>query len=271
MAAQVRGLTAAEAGEILGVAEPTVREYRRRCRKKLAVDDLSSVAEVLSAGFVEGAAPDNPGRWGREAAVALAALVSAVVLALLPFAGAPRVWSDAWATAFGTGIGLAGAWFVQVMRGPSAGCAPGRPLVLAAVCGLVVAAIVLVGLRTGLVLPAAEGAFRRAWTLGGTALFVGCATLIFDWIAPRAGLRGSCWGGCHGVRGASGCAARRCGLDSGVRACGALCGWGGGVLFVAAEGYGGPLPLSVPVGDALACGRGARGVDVERRVSRSSL
>lgn len=191
MAAQVRGLTAAEAGEILGVAEPTVREYRRRCRKKLAVDDLSSVAEVLSAGFVEGAVPDNPGRWGREAAVALAALVSAVVLALLPFAGAPRVWSDVWATAFGTGIGLAGAWFVQAMRGPSAGCAPGRPLVLAAVCGLVAAAIVLAGLRIGLVLPAAEGAFRRAWTLGGTALFVGCATLIFDWIAPRAGLRGS--------------------------------------------------------------------------------
>lgn len=191
MAAQVRGLTAAEAGEILGVAEPTVREYRRRCRKKLAVDDLSSVAEMLSAEFVERAAPDKPGWRGRGAAVALAALVSAVALALLPFVGAPRVWSDVWATAFGAGTGLAGAWFVQAMRGPSAGRAPGRLLMLAAACGLVMAAIALVGLRTGFVLPAAEGAFRRAWTLGGTALFVGCATLVFDWIAPRIGLRGS--------------------------------------------------------------------------------
>ncbi len=189
MAAQVRGLTAAEAGEILGVAEPTVREYRRRCRKKLAVDDLSSVEEVLSTGFVERAVPDKPGWRGRGASVALAALVSAVVLVLLPFAGAPRVWSDVWATAFGAGIGLAGAWFVQAMRGPSAGCAPGRPLVLATTCGLVVAAIVLVGLRTGLVIPVAEGTFRKAWALGGMALFMGCAMMLFDWIVPRTVLR----------------------------------------------------------------------------------
>ena len=46
------GLTSARAGSLMGVAEPTVREYRRRARRKLGVETLDGALAMLPAGSV---------------------------------------------------------------------------------------------------------------------------------------------------------------------------------------------------------------------------
>ena len=40
----IAGLSSAQAGKLLGISDKTVREYRRRCKVKLGVDDLDEVA-----------------------------------------------------------------------------------------------------------------------------------------------------------------------------------------------------------------------------------
>lgn len=191
VAAQLRGLTAAEAGSILGVAEPTVREYRRRCRKKLGLDDLRAVGDVLPAGsLAQPLAGADGAHDGLAASAALACLVVAVVLALLPGEGVPSVWSDVWTVPFGLAFGLACAWSVRLMCAASPKSAAFERFVMpCAAIGLVGAAVALIDLRLGFLLPVAEGATHKAWMLGSTALFVCCAALLLDDSVPHTGTK----------------------------------------------------------------------------------
>lgn len=176
------GLTASQAGEALGIAEPTVREYRRRCRKKLGIDNLSDIEGVLPAGSLAKSPAEAAGSRAWPGA-ACCCLFAAAALVLVPIEGAVHAWSDVWATAFGLGIGLGGAWFVRAVL---AGRGSGRIGLLAVVGGLVAATAILVCLRTGLVLPTEEGATRKALVLSGMALFVVCFALLFDRAVPHA-------------------------------------------------------------------------------------
>ena len=55
--AYMKGLTSAQAGAAMGIAEATVREYRRRCRVKIDVSTMDELVEWIHARTAEDALP----------------------------------------------------------------------------------------------------------------------------------------------------------------------------------------------------------------------
>lgn len=106
----LQGQTSAQTGQVLGIAEPTVREYRRRCRVKLHVEGSASLAAALPQGsLVREAEMDGAGvpSVARTLDMALpACLTCCTLLALLPAQGMQHVWNDVWITSFGMAFGL---------------------------------------------------------------------------------------------------------------------------------------------------------------------
>ena len=106
----LQGQTSAQTGRALGIAEPTVREYRRRCRVKLHVEGAAGLAAALPQGsLLREAEADGtcaPFAVRVLGVVASACLTCCVLLALLPAQGMQHVWSDVWTTSFGMAFGL---------------------------------------------------------------------------------------------------------------------------------------------------------------------
>lgn len=106
----LQGQTSAQTGQALGIAEPTVREYRRRCRVKLHVEGSASLATALPQGSLVREA-EAGGAVVPSVARALdmvlpACLTCCTLLALLPAQGIQHVWSDVWTMSFGMAFGL---------------------------------------------------------------------------------------------------------------------------------------------------------------------
>lgn len=214
------GLTAARTGELMGVAEPTVREYRRRARKKLDAADMDGIASMLPEGSVasreesrtvrsgdgpsESGGVDRGGARGRDrfghacGAAALFCLVASMALVLLPPSGFAVVWDEVWATSFGIAAGLVGGLLgalamESAVVSPTAGRGgtDGRrslwvALAAAVTLGLFVSAVGIVVMRTWPAELVQPETFRKALALTSTALFVGCSMLILLVLAPLA-------------------------------------------------------------------------------------
>lgn len=191
LCAHVLGLSSAEASEAMGVGSPTVREYRRRCRRKFGVRELDDIVAQLPAGAIAepGDVGADSGEDGHDpevvplpseplrptAALALAGLMATAVLALLPFGPVPSAWSDVWALSTGIGVGIAAGWAAGlVARVLPGGPACGRAVPVACAYGLVLAVACLVGVRLGIASGAVDGTARRALLVGTTALVVSC-------------------------------------------------------------------------------------------------
>ena len=188
-AAHIQNLTAAQAGEAIGIAEPTVREYRRRCRKKLKIEDLSDLEHILpehSLAHKVKARVDShtEKRLEAYASYALTSLIATSALALLPYEGVVHTWSDVWTTPFGIGIGIAAAWFVRLCLSTSQNPLHIPRFIVA--CFLAISAVLLAMLRMGVLLPMGEGAFHKAWMLGTTAVFTACIFYAYDNVASAA-------------------------------------------------------------------------------------
>ena len=134
--AYMKGLTSAQAGAAMGIAEATVREYRRRCRVKIGVSTMDELVEWIHARTAEDVLPpeshtdgvietsgihvaaraSNGKRYILEV-TALAAAVFVAVALLFPAVGCALKWDDVWTTGFGLAGGFAMAWVVLFMAG----------------------------------------------------------------------------------------------------------------------------------------------------------
>ena len=145
--AYMKGLTSAQAGAAMGIAEATVREYRRRCRVKIDVSTMDELVEWIHARTAEDALPleshadGSVGSGGMHAVVratngkrrilevaALAAVVFVSTALLFPAAGCALKWDDVWTTGFGLAGGFAMAWVALFVAGlcPRAGKTLGK-------------------------------------------------------------------------------------------------------------------------------------------------
>lgn len=134
--AYMKGLTSAQAGAAMGIAEATVREYRRRCRVKIDVSTMDELVEWIHARTAEDALPleshadGSVGSSGMHVAAratngkrrilevaALAAVVFVSTALLFPAAGCALKWGDVWTTGFGLAGGFAMAWVVLFVAG----------------------------------------------------------------------------------------------------------------------------------------------------------
>ena len=134
--AYMKGLTSAQAGAAMGIAEATVREYRRRCRVKIDVSTMDELVEWIHARTAEDALSlesptDGVTEMGSmRAAVqvsnrkrhflevtALAAVVFVSAALLFPAAGCALKWDDVWTTGFGLAGGFAMAWVALFVAG----------------------------------------------------------------------------------------------------------------------------------------------------------
>lgn len=176
LCAYIRGLTAAQTGEILGLAEPTVREYRRRCRVKLNVERFDDAPKLLPSLHSDADRSPHPA-YRFLSSLAPYTLVVAAALVLFPCSESVRTWSDVWSVPFGIGVGLAIAWLVDRARSARA-AKTAVVLVAFAACGLVAGACLLGFLRTGMVLDIGEGAIRKVLNLAATALFTACLAIL---------------------------------------------------------------------------------------------
>ena len=134
--AYMKGLTSAQAGAAMGIAEATVREYRRRCRVKIDVSTMDELVEWIHARTAEDALPldshtdgaietggihvaaraSNGKRYILEV-TALAAAVFVSAALLFPAAGCALKWDDVWTTGFGLAGGFAMAWVALFVAG----------------------------------------------------------------------------------------------------------------------------------------------------------
>lgn len=180
--AHLKGLSAAQTGDALGIEASTVRAYRRRARLKLGVDTLDAAVVGLPEGAVssEGESPDEGGDAKTRAACYAPALISTSCFMTLPilafFPAEEGVWSDIWTTAFGIGAGLLVSWVIVGTGSlrydsPRTGRAAGACLVL----GSVLAFIALIMLRRGSVFPLSDCAARNVASFSAAALLVGCS------------------------------------------------------------------------------------------------
>lgn len=134
--AYMKGLTSAQAGAAMGIAEATVREYRRRCRVKIGVSTMDELVEwihartaedvlpleshtdgVIETGGIHVAARASNGKRYILEVTALAAVVFVAVALLFPAVGCALKWDDVWTTGFGLAGGFAMAWVVLFMAG----------------------------------------------------------------------------------------------------------------------------------------------------------
>lgn len=134
--AYMKGLTSAQAGAAMGIAEATVREYRRRCRVKIGVSTMDELVEWIHARTAEDVLPPEShtdgvietsgihvaarasnGKRHILEATALAAVVFVAVALLFPAVGCALKWDDVWTTGFGLAGGFAMAWVVLFMAG----------------------------------------------------------------------------------------------------------------------------------------------------------
>ncbi len=202
--AHVLGLSSAEASEAMGVGSPTVREYRRRCRRKFGVRELDDIVAQLPAVAIAepGDVGADSGEDGHDpevvplpseplrltVALALAGLMATAVLALLPSGPALDAWPDVWALSTGIGVGIAAGWAASlVARVLPGGPACGRALPVACGYGLVLAVACLVGVRLGIASGAVDGTARRALLVGTTALVVSCGGALLGGVLRATG------------------------------------------------------------------------------------
>ena len=134
--AYMKGLTSAQAGAAMGIAEATVREYRRRCRVKIDVSTMDELVEwihtrtaedalpleshtdgVIETGGIHVAARASNGKRHILEVAALAAVVFVSVALLFPAVGCALKWDDVWTTGFGLAGGFATAWVVLFVAG----------------------------------------------------------------------------------------------------------------------------------------------------------
>lgn len=134
--AYMKGLTSAQAGAAMGIAEATVREYRRRCRVKIGVSTMDELVEWIHARTAEDVLPPEShtdgvietsgihvaarasnGKRHILEVTALAAVVFVAVALLFPAVGCALKWDDVWTTGFGLAGGFAMAWVVLFMAG----------------------------------------------------------------------------------------------------------------------------------------------------------
>lgn len=134
--AYMNGLTSAQAGSAMGIAEATVREYRRRCRVKIDVSTMDELVEWIHARTAEDVLPPEShtdgvietsgihvaarasnGKRHILEVTALAAVVFVAVALLFPAVGCALKWDDVWTTGFGLAGGFAMAWVVLFMAG----------------------------------------------------------------------------------------------------------------------------------------------------------
>lgn len=134
--AYMKGLTSAQAGAAMGIAEATVREYRRRCRVKIDVSTMDELVEwihartaedvlpleshtdgVIETGGIHVAARASNGKRHILEVTALAAVVFVSAALLFPAVGCALKWDDVWTTGFGLAGGFAMAWVVLFVAG----------------------------------------------------------------------------------------------------------------------------------------------------------
>ena len=211
-------LTSSQAGSLMGIAEPTVREYRRRARRKLGVETLNDALarlvgtpEMMGGGGDAHLMPAVGGRGGClangydsrasvpaapdiapdethgvrlavtvAATLALCCLLAVAVLALIPAWGTVRMWSDVWTASFGMGAGLVAAWAV---RAYAIGTGDSRSLVAFAAFGAVLSAGALAAVRMGALPALADAGTARA---GASLLAMALCTACLDVLARHA-------------------------------------------------------------------------------------
>lgn len=134
--AYMKGLTSAQAGAAMGIAEATVREYRRRCRVKIGVSTMDELVEWIHARTAEDVLPPEShadgvietsgihvaarasnGKRHILEVTALAAVVFVSAALLFPAVGCALKWDDVWTTGFGLAGGFAIAWVALFVVG----------------------------------------------------------------------------------------------------------------------------------------------------------
>lgn len=194
------GFTAAQTANALGIAEPTVREYRRRSRVKMHVstmDDAVSLvrgllgdvdrADALPGGDGEGdgcprgADLVQSPRWLKMLSeLSLFSLMLGGCLLLFPINGAVTVWSDVWTTGFGLACGLILAWacsaalslpVIDLRKNPAVMCA-------ALLVGYFISSMLVMGMQSGILSLLPEPAHRAAYVTG-LALSLCCLVVSF--------------------------------------------------------------------------------------------
>ena len=193
------GLTAAQTANALGIAEPTVREYRRRSRVKMHVSNMEEAVSLVRGllgetdgadvlpGSEEGAACPQKADSAQSSrcltvfsGVSLFSLMLGGCLLLFPIDGAVTVWSDVWTTGFGLACGLILAWTCSVMlslpvidlhRSSAAVC-------VALLIGYGVSSFLVMGMQSGLLATLPEPAHRAAY-VAGIALLLCCLVVSF--------------------------------------------------------------------------------------------
>ncbi len=230
----MRGLDGPRIADMVGIGSSTVREYRRRCREKLGIEEFGEVGQALAriaAARGEGVPSGEglaEGRWGGargELVVAGVALLMTVTLLLAPMPWVARDWTAVWTTSVGLGVGVLlwlAAWRVgreRVRLAParvSAHALAAGALLL----GLAVAASVLA--RTGALRLEPGHAPAKALSLAaGATLSLACGCL-----APA----------CSGALRASLSRAAGSGHDAAGRAAACLCAMVGLAVALASRG-----------------------------------
>lgn len=185
------GLTAAQTADALGIAEPTVREYRRRSRVKMHVSSMDDAVKLvrssLSASGDTGITAEcgdayvlqEPrlschGIWSVYLpGISLFSLMLSGCLMLFPIDGAVTEWSDVWTTGFGLACGLILAWSCLMVLGlPAFELHKNAVAVCATVAaGQALCVFLVVGMQSGMLAFLPGPAHRATYTVGiATAL-----------------------------------------------------------------------------------------------------